>query len=436
MRILVLPKTARAVLTGVILAIPLAQAGAEGKLTLSVSTDRPDAIYSTGEEVCFQVKLSRGAEAVKTGSASYVLDEDGLNQLDAGSVDLSDEPVVLKGQMSKPGFLRCRVTFKTPEGKPLGAVAGAAVSPTEIEPSMPVPDDFDEFWDNQKSDLAKVAMNPKLTPVESKDDAIECFDVQLDCLGGAPVSGYFGRPKAAKPKSFPAILYVHGAGVRGSSLDNAVSGAGHGMLAMDINAHGIPNGKPAAFYADLNRGELAGYRHRGRESRETIYFRGMFLRLIRAIDFLTSQPEWNGKTLAVVGHSQGGGQALAAGGLDGRVTFIGVGVPAICDHSGKVIGRINGWPKLVPDGEDGKPVPKILEAARYVDGVNMASRAKAEAIMSIGFIDATCPATTCYAAYNQLKGKKRVINEPLMGHAAPAHIKEAFMQAVLEHVGR
>ena len=436
MRILVLHTIARAVLAGVILAIPFAQAGAEGKLTLSVSTDRPDAIYSTGDEVCFQVKLGRGAEAVKTGSVAYVLSEDGLDQLDAGSVDLSGEPVVIKGRMSKPGFLRCRVTFKTPEGKSLGATAGAAVSPTDIEPSLPVPDDFDQFWDDQKAQLAKVAVNPKLTPVESKDDSIECFDVQLDCLGGAPVSGYFGRPKAAKPKSLPAILYVHGAGVRSSSLGNAVSGAGHGMLAMDINAHGIPNGKPAAFYADVNRGELANYRHRGRESRETIYFRGMFLRLIRAIDFLASQPEWNGKTLAVVGHSQGGGQALAAGGLDGRVTFIGVGVPAICDHSGKVIGRINGWPKLVPDGEDGKPVPKILEAARYVDGVNMASRAKAEAIMSIGFIDATCPATTCYAAYNQLKGKKQVINEPLMGHAAPAHIQEAFMKAVLEHVGR
>ena len=436
MRILVLPKTVRVVLAAVILAIPPAQAGAAGKLALSVSTDRPDAIYSTGEEVCFEVKLTRGAEAVKTGSASYVLSEDGLKQLAAGAVDLSGEAAVIKGRMSRPGFLRCWVTFNTAEGKSLGAMAGAAVSPTEIKLSMPVPDDFDEFWDRQKAELAKVAMNPKLTPVESKNDAIECFDVQLDCLGGAPVSGYFGRPKTAKAKSLPAILYVHGAGVRSSSLGNAVSGAGHGMLAMDINAHGIPNGKPAAFYADVNGGQLANYRHRGRENRETIYFRGMFLRLIRAIDFLTSQPEWNGKTLAVIGHSQGGGQALAAGGLDNRVTFIGVGVPAICDHSGKVSGRINGWPKLVPDGEDGKPVPSILEAARYVDSVNMASRAKAEAIMSIGFIDVTCPPTTCYAAYNQLKGKKQVINEPAMGHAAPSHIQAAFMQAVLKHVGK
>ena len=49
----------------------------------------------------------------------------------------------------------------------------------------------------------------------------------------------------------------------------------------------------------------------------------MFVRLARALDFLTTRPEWDGKTLAVIGHSQGGCQALVAGGLDERVTFIG-----------------------------------------------------------------------------------------------------------------
>ncbi len=42
----------------------------------------------------------------------------------------------------------------------------------------------------------------------------------------------------------------------------------------------------------------------------------MFLRLQRAIDLLTARAEWDGKVLAVIGHSQGGGQALVAGGLD------------------------------------------------------------------------------------------------------------------------
>ena len=91
----------------------------------------------------------------------------------------------------------------------------------------------------------------------------------------------------------------------------------------------------------------------------------MFLRLTRALEFLTSQPEWDGKILMVEGGSQGGGQSLAAAGLDSRVTFIAAGVPAICDHSGKAIGRINGWPKLVPD-KDGKPDPQALQAARPI----------------------------------------------------------------------
>ena len=178
-----------------------------------------------------------------------------------------------------------------------------------------------------------------------------------DSLPGrrARYSGYFGLPKNAEDKSLPAILWVHGAGVRSSSLGNAVKGATSDMLSMDINAHGIPNGKPAKFYKDLSAGQLKEtIARRGRDSRETVYFRGMFLRLVRALDFLTSRPEWDGEHLIVIGHSQGGGQALAAGGLDPRVTLIATGVPAICDHSGRAEGRINGWPKLVPMGEDGQ----------------------------------------------------------------------------------
>jgi cephalosporin-C deacetylase-like acetyl esterase len=161
----------------------------------------------------------------------------------------------------------------------------------------------------------------------------------------------------------------------------------------------------------------------------------MFLRLVRALDFLTSQPEWDGKVLMVQGSSQGGGQAIAAAGLDSRVTWFAAGVPAICDHSGKAIGRINGWPKLVPDKE-GQPDPQILQVARYFDGMNFATRTKAEAIFSVGFIDGTCPPTSIYAAYNNLQGKKEMIVEPLMGHASSPRIQKAFAEAAARHVAK
>lgn len=409
-------------------------------LSLKVTPDRESAVYEVGEEAVFLITVSRGEVRVSDGNVSFVVDDflkgGTAVGLPDGLVALGAEParVVVKGR--RPEFLRCQVTYTPDDGKAVRASAGVGFSPEKIGLSLPVPDDFDEFWAEQKRKLAEVPLDPKLTVVDSKTDGVASFDVQVQCTGGAPVSGYFSKPIESKPKSLPIVLWVHGAGVRGSSLGNSLKGAQAGFLSMDINAHGSPNGKPGAFYSELSKGPLNNYRHAGRESRDTIYFRGMYLRIVRAIDFLTAQPEWDGKTVVAVGHSQGGGQSLVAGGIDDRVTFIAPGVPAICDHSGESAGRVNGWPKLVPNGVDGKPDPKIQLAARYVDAVCFATRCKAEAIMSVGFIDAVCPPSSCYAAYNALQGKKSVINEPLMGHAAPKHIQDAFWARILEHAKR
>ncbi|TXT22344.1 MAG: axeA, partial [Planctomycetota bacterium] len=172
----------------------------------------------------------------------------------AGSVMTTEQPGVVAVTGKQPGFLQCQVSFDAPDGKKLQAVAGAGFSPTKIGLSLPVPDDFDAFWTIQKKLLAAVPLEPQLTRADQpgmKGD-LECFDVQIKCLGDAPVSGYFARPTNAKPKSLPAILWVHGAGVRSSAAGNAIQGAKHGMLSLDINAHGIPNGKPNEFYAELS----------------------------------------------------------------------------------------------------------------------------------------------------------------------------------------
>jgi cephalosporin-C deacetylase-like acetyl esterase len=204
---------------------------------------------------------------------------------------------------------------------------------------------------------------------------------------------------------------------------------------MDMNAHGLPNGKPDEFYKDQGEGPLKDYRYTGRDSRDLCYFRGMFLRLVRAIDVLTAQPEWDGKTVVVFGGSQGGYQAIVAGGLDPRVTFFGAGVPAGCDHSGMKADRIAGWPKLVLLDAERKPDPKGLETARYFDAMNFAQRSKAAgAFFTVGFIDTTCPPTSVYAAYNGLQIPKAMFNDVLSGHANSAGASEAMRDAVLQHV--
>jgi cephalosporin-C deacetylase len=399
---------------------------------LSVSADRAGAIYRKGEEIAFKVRLFLDQRPLDSTEVRWTISKDGVPPTRTGTLRLAEGSGTISGKLEEPGFLQCSVTFQMPVGTTLNAVAGAGVDPLQIKPSLPVPGDFDAFWSAQKQKLARVPVNARLTPVKSRQQEVECFDLQADCVG-APVSGYFARPKAARPRSLPAILTVQGAGVRSSNLAGTVGWAKDGFLALDINAHGIPNGRPDRFYEDLANGELKEYRTRGNQSRDTIYFLGMFLRVLRALDFLTAQPEWDGRTLVVYGGSQGGAQAFAAAGLDRRVTFFAAGVPAMCDHTGAAVGRISGWPRLVPNGPDGKPDAKALEAARYYDAVNFASRAAAAGIVTVGFIDTTCPPTTVYAAYNALRGKKEIFNDPPSTHKLSPGATDAMRQAILKH---
>ena len=406
------------------------------EIAVKAVADHADALYKAGENVTFNIEVSENKKPMADGKVTCVFSKDGVQPQPSQTILVKAGRASVVGKLNEPGFLQLRVS----SGK-ASAIAAAGYDPLELKPSLPVPEDFDAFWDSQKAALAKIPLKPTLTPVTSSAKSTDAFDVQIDCVG-QPVSGYFGRPKSAKPKSLPAILFVHGAGVRSSSL-GSISWAERegGMLALDINAHGLPNGKPKAFYDALAAGELKDYRTRGNTDREQCYFKGMFLRLIRAIDFLTAQPEWDGKTLIVYGSSQGGFQAFAAAGLDPRVSFFCAGVPAGCDHSGSMADRIAGWPKLVPLNGEGEHDPTALQAARYFDCVNFATRAKCRgAVVTVGFIDTTCPPTSVYAAYNALTMPKDIHTDVLAGHtntpAASKFMQEAAYRHVREMQGR
>lgn len=397
--------------------------------SVKVSADRADALYPRGQTVTFTIQVNLQGRPVESGEVAWTLSKDGAEPRRTGRTALAQGRATVTGSLHEPGFLLCQATFEG-EGEKVSASGGAGIVPSEIKPSLPVPNDFVAFWETKKQLLATVPANPRLTSVPSNAAGIEAFDLQADSVG-QPVSGYYARPQAAKPRSLPAILTVHGAGVRSSILGAAVGWAKEGALALDMNAHGLPNGREEAFYAALAAGELKDYRKAGRESRETIYFLGMFLRLIRAIDFLTAQPEWDGRTIVVSGTSQGGAQAIAAAGLDARVTYFVAGVPAMCDHTGSVAGRIAGWPKFIETNE--RPGAEVVAAVRYYDCVNFAARAKAPGFFTVGFIDTTCPPTSVYAAYNALPAPKEIFNDITSGHSNSAAASAAMRAAVKAH---
>lgn len=399
---------------------------------IEVRTDRPDAIYRQGEKAVFYFNVKENAALLKDAQVSWRLTKDGKDPaLKAGTLTLSNGSGSLSATLQEPGFLQCRIDFKTPEGSALNNRAGAAYDPLDIRAGRSAPADFDAFWQAQKDLLKTLPLNLVLTPVESGDSAVQSYDVQADC-GDTHISAYLSLPANAQPKSLPAIITLHGAGVRNANLGKTVQWAKDGFVALDFNVHGLPNDKPTAYYDALYKNELKDYFSKNRDSRDTHFFRGLYMRLMRCIDILAARPEWDGKILVAHGGSQGGAQAFAAAGLDPRVTFFCAEIPALCDLTGQTAGRTNGWP--YNRGDCKNLTEQELAVAQYFDSANFAARAKAPALVTVGYSDPTCPPTTVYAAYNNIRSPKRMLAMPPVDHRSTPESLATIHQAILEHV--
>lgn len=299
---------------------------------------------------------------------------------------------------------------------------GMMVNPQKLKPGTKLPKGFDAYWIQEKKNLHALPLQTKLKEVENTEKGYVCYDIELNCTGPKPARGYFAKPQNASPKSLPIVLLVHAAGVKGSWCRSEARDAiryaktGKGALCFDLNAHGMLNGQSEEYYANLESGELKDYYVQGLESRDDFYFRGMYLRLIRTLDYLTQQPEWDGKRIIVIGESQGGGQALAAAGLDNRVSAVVATVPAMCDWGGSLVGRKGGWPQ--PFEHSGNR-EKMKKAIPYFDTAHLLRHSKATIVVEIGLIDQTCPSTSVYAAINQAKGKVIIYPVSYREHAWP-----------------
>jgi cephalosporin-C deacetylase len=330
----------------------------------------------------------------------------------------ADSLLVYEGSSSEP----CSIIVEA-RSKMENASIGMLIDPAKLKPGARCPGDFENYWNKLKKSLNALPFEIKSDAVlgTESDKGYSCEDIEINCLGPKPARGYFAKPETAAPKSLPIVLLVHAAGVKGSwcrsEPSNALGYAKRGALCFDLNAHGMLNDQPESYYADLENGELKTYWLQGLTSRDEVYFRGMYLRLLRTIDFLTKQPEWDGKRLLVIGESQGGGQALIAAGLDQRVSAVVAIVPAMCDWFGSLSGRMSGWPQPFESNDLKTQIRKSLP---YFDVANILKKSKAIIFTEIGLIDMTCPSTSVYAAVNEASGQKIIYTVPYRPHHQPA----------------
>lgn len=386
---------------------------------LVVNSAETSGVYSLGTEVVFTIQAGKGVDDVDLEQVSVSVTRDGWDKIALSEPKKSSDSVVVRFTPEAAGWYMCEAT---PAGDSRRtARAGVIVSPEKIAPSMPEPKDMDEFWNLRRAALAALPLQADLKPAECTDVRVECFNIEIPCPQMNPVRGYYARPREPKAGGRPAILFLRAAGVSGDWCKASIPHAAmlakqYGALVLDINAHGMLNGQPAEYYRDLEQNELRNYWTTGTDDRDKFYFVGMYVRLLRSIEFLASQGQWDGKHLVTIGESQGGGQALAAAGLDQRVSAVVALVPAMCDFAGPVVKRSGGWPQPIGREVESEQARKIIDAVRYCDNVNLAKRSRARTLIFVGLIDTTCSPPGIFATYNQLPGEKRIYVYPHKPH--------------------
>ncbi len=406
---------------------------AEKLIKVAVAPDHADWTYKTGENVKFQVTITRNSEPFQNVFVRYEIGPEMLTPVKRDSAVLKEGQLVLDGgSMKTAGFMRCKV-IALADGNKYEGIATAGFSPETIRPAAEVPADFGAFWDKAKAEAAKIPMDVKLTLLPDRcTEKVNVYHANIqNYKEGSRLYGILCVPK--KEGRYPALLKVPGAGVRPYFGDVAM--AEKGIIVLEIGIHGISVILDPSVYTDLGRGALDGYWVYNLDDRDRYYYKRVYLGCVRAIDYIFSLPEFDGKTLAVSGGSQGGALSIITAGLDSRVKYLSAFYPALCDLTGYLIGRAGGWPHMFNDANRAFNVKNDkIETSKYYDVVNFARLVKVPGFYSWGYNDVTCPPTSMYAAYNMISAPKELYLVQETGHWTYPEQNEKSRQWLVDHL--
>lgn len=379
--------------------------------------DHADWLYRTGEQAKIEIQLYRYGIPQDGVEVSYALGQELLPSERQGSVKLKNGRAVISvGTMRNPGFLDC-VLKADIAGKSCTHHVKIGFSPEKLRPYTQQPADFVEFWNKAKNEAQQCPMTftTKYVP-EYSNEKVDCYLVKLQCYKkGQHVYGYLTRPKA-KGK-YPVVLCPPGAGVK--TLKEPMRHrfyAEQGFIRLEMEIHGLnPELSPETF-KDLSA-SFGDYLLKGLDDRDNYYMKKVYLACVRAIDYLTSLDEWDGKNVIVQGGSQGGALALITAGLDSRVTLCVANHPALSDMAGYKAGRADGYPHFFTKLNDYRTdTQEKLQTMAYYDVVNFARQINIPVYLTWGYNDNTCPPTTSYIVYNTLTCPKEALITPINEH--------------------
>lgn len=269
------------------------------------------------------------------------------------------------------------------------------------------PADFDAFWAETLAAQSH-PLDARFEPFpQAHLPVLDVQDVTFAGYDGAPVKGWYIAPKGGA--SEVVVKYIGYNGGRGFPHEHLYWPAtGRGVLVMDTRGQGA--GWAVGGTADPVGSEPAqsGFMTKGIGSRETYFYRRVFVDAVRAVTVARGIAGVN--KVAVCGGSQGGGISLAVAGLVEGLWAVMPDVPYLCDFARSIVVatrdpylEISRYLSIHRDKAEA-----ALRTLSYFDGVHFAARARAPALFSVALMDTICPPSSVYGAFHAYGGPKEI----------------------------
>ncbi len=304
--------------------------------------------------------------------------------------------------LPNPGFYRCSLWLSGAVGSRkfnIGYEPEAIVSLLDSQP------DFDEFWQTTLGELAAVAPEYTLIALpEHSSGKRKMYRVTMKSFGNVEIAGYYCVPTAQG--KHPVIVSYMGYGSK-PWMPDADGNPDHAEFVLSVRGQGLNE------FSNIY-GDWITY---GLQSKEAYYYRGAFMDLIRAIDFVASREEVDVRNIFVEGGSQGGAFSLIACALDNRIAAAAPFIPFLSDYPDYF--DIVDWPAnsiRKKQAEMEISDKQLYETLSYFDVKNFARRITCPIIMGVGLQDEVCPPHTNFAGYNLIRSPKEYHIFPLSGH--------------------
>lgn len=297
------------------------------------------------------------------------------------------------------------------------------LSPRELRayrPEIDEPADFDEFWRETLASSRALAQPPQLAKVVSSLRLFDVYDITFSGFAGDPVRGWFVVPAGAEGP-LPTVIEYNGYG-GGRGLPHERLGwaaSGYAWAFMDTRGQGSSWGTGGETPDPQGSGPQApGFMTRGIHDPAEYYYRRVFTDAVLFVDAIRSLAVVDADRIAVTGTSQGGGIALAVGGLATGLVAAMPDVPFLC-HFSRAVGLTDADPyqeivRYLSVHRDA--VDQTFRTLSYFDGVSFAARATAPALVSVALMDPICPPSTVYAAANRHAAGATVIEYAFNEH--------------------